>query len=81
MVKTTIILDDALYRQLVDESIRIYGSTRKLSLLINKKLKGNESKAAGKIKIKPVKLGRRITEKEIEKAIEEGWKEGIRWRV
>ncbi|HUB92724.1 MAG TPA: hypothetical protein VL945_02080 [Candidatus Saccharimonadales bacterium] len=81
MVKTTIILEDALYRQLVDESIREYGSTRKLSLLINSKLKGNEPRANRRIGIKPIRLGRRLTEKEIERAIGESWDEGVRWRA
>jgi hypothetical protein len=30
MVKITIILDDDLYRELVEEAIKKYGSTRKL---------------------------------------------------
>ena len=38
MVKTTVILEDDLYRELVDESVREYGSTRKLSIIINKRL-------------------------------------------
>ncbi len=81
MVKTTIILEDALYRQLVDESVREYGSTRKLSLLINSKLKGESKNTGRKIHIKPIKLGRRITEKEIEETIGEGWTEGTKWRA
>jgi hypothetical protein len=82
MVKTTIILDDELYKELVDESIEEYGSTRKLSLLINRKLRASKAKAYGrKPKIKPIKLGRRITEKEIEKAIETGWNEAVKWNV
>ena len=36
MVKTTIILEDRLYKELVDESIDKYGSTKKLSRLISK---------------------------------------------
>ena len=40
MVKTTVILDDELYKQLVKEALEKYGTTRKLSFLINQKLKG-----------------------------------------
>jgi hypothetical protein len=80
MVKTTVILEDDLYRELVDESVREYGSTRKLSIVINRRLRGGRYRKAGRgIHIKPIRLGRRITEKEVEKAIEEGWAEGIKW--
>ncbi len=82
MVKTTIMLEDKLYQELVAESVKEYGSTRKLSLLINKKLKASKYKASrNKMSIKPIRLGRRISEKEIEKAIEEGWAEGTKWSV
>ena len=82
MVKTTIMLEDKLYRELVDESIKEYGSTRKLSLLINKRLKTSKVKMPKrKISIKPIRLGRRITEKEIERAIDEGWAEAVKWNV
>jgi len=39
MGKTTIILDDDLYKALVKEALEKYGSTRKLSKLINEKLR------------------------------------------
>lgn len=79
MVKTTIILDDELYKELVNESIAEYGSTRKLSLLINRKLRSDRAKTPGKKpKIRPIRLGRRITEKEIAEAIEAGWDGAIR---
>ena len=82
MVKTTIMLEDKLYRELVDESIREYGSTRKLSLLINKKLKASKAKAPRKrLTLKVISLGRRITEKEIEDAIDEGFAEAVKWNV
>jgi hypothetical protein len=35
MVKTRVILEDELYRRLVQEAIEKYGSTKKLSKLIN----------------------------------------------
>ncbi len=82
MVKTTIMLEDDLYKDLVAESIEEYGSTRKLSLLINKKLRISKGKRLKrKIHIKPIKLGRRISEKQVESAIEEGWSEAIKWSV
>ncbi|MCX8189127.1 MAG: hypothetical protein N3F64_05400 [Nitrososphaeria archaeon] len=39
MVKTTIVLEDDLYKELVKEALEKYGTTRKLSKLINEKLR------------------------------------------
>lgn len=79
MVKTTIMLEDKLYQELVAESVKEYGSTRKLSLLINKKLKASKAKVPRKrLTLKIVDLGRRVTEKEIEDAIDEGFGEAIK---
>jgi len=45
MVKTTIKLEDELYRSLVKEALDKYGRTRSLSRLINEKLKAAEKMA------------------------------------
>ncbi len=39
MVKTTINLDTEIYRELVEEAVRRYGTTKRLSMLINEKLR------------------------------------------
>lgn len=75
MVKTTILLEDDLYRELVEESIKEYGSTKKLSLLINRRLRAGKPKK--RFCIKPISLGRRITEKEVEEAIQKGWEDAV----
>ena len=80
MVKTTIMLEDKLYQELVEESVKEYGSTRKLSLLINKRLKASKAKTPQKkVTLKIIDLGRRVTEKEIEEAIGEGFAEAVKW--
>jgi len=80
MVKTTIILDDDIYKQLVEEAIERYGSTRTLSRLINEKLKEPlESPKGPKRRRSTVRLGREFKPEEIEKMAEEGWKEATRW--
>ena len=85
MVKTTIILDDDLYKELVREALEKYGTTRKLSKLINEKLRmqmppgGKEAKRK-KAKKLTIKLGRELSPEEIEKLAEEGWKEVIGWK-
>ncbi len=80
MVKTTIMLDNQLYKELINEAIREYGSTRKLSVLINRKLRqaGTMAKTS-KVKRVTIKLGRKLNEKELERAIEKGWSEGVKW--
>jgi hypothetical protein len=82
MVKITIILEDELYKQLVKESLEKYGSTRKLSLLINEKLKGETptTTKAEKRKHLTIKLGRKLKSEEIEELIEKGWKEAVKWK-
>jgi len=79
MVKTTIILEDQLYKRLVNEAIEEYGSTRKLSLLINRKLKQSGTAKREKVKKIRVRLGHKLTEKELENAIEKGWNEAVKW--
>lgn len=47
MAKTTINLDDELYKKLVKEALEKYGTTRTLSKLINEKLRKAETAASG----------------------------------
>ena len=80
MVKTTIILDDELYRKLVQEALEKYGTTKKLSQLINEKLRGEATQGVHKKERLRVKIGRDLKPEEVEKLIEEGWKEIVKWR-
>jgi hypothetical protein len=83
MVKTTIILDDDLYKELVKEALEKYGTTRKLSKLINERLRMQMSLSkAGEKKAKKltIKLGKKLPPEEIEKLAKEGWEEIIGWR-
>ena len=70
MVKTTIILDDHIYKKLIDESIEKYGTAKKLSVLINEKLRNyDEMKNPNKDKLKlTYKLGRKLSNAEINQA-------------
>lgn len=68
MVKTTLILKDEIYKKLVDESVGEYGSTKKLSYLVNSKLEklfsadsSNESK--GSTRKKNVAIAVALTDK------------------
>jgi CHASE3 domain sensor protein len=86
MVKTTIILDDDLYRRLIEECIRRYGSTRKLSKLINEKLRKLEEIEKERMIIRTkvgekarVRLGMILKPEEIERLIDEGWVDIIKW--
>ena len=65
MVRTTIILEDQLYKELVSEAVRSYGSTRRLSFLINQKLKGVKTAARGsKRKRLTITSGKPLKEKD-----------------
>jgi len=81
MVKTTVILDDELYKKLVHEALEKYGTTRKLSLLINEKLKSKEAREVKEKERMRIKIGRDLKPEEIEKLIEEGWREVIKWKL
>lgn len=74
MKRTTIVLEDEVYKKLVKEALERYGSTRKLSLLINEKLKKMEKINVPK-KRKTFRFGKSLTLKQIEKKIEEGLEE------
>ncbi len=47
MVKTTINLDTEVYTALVEEAVRKYGTTKKLSRLINEKLRARRRPTIG----------------------------------
>jgi predicted CopG family antitoxin len=79
MRRTTILLEDEVYKKLVQEAIEKYGSAKKLSLLINQKLRGKERKTKPSRRI-TIRLGRKLKPDEIERLIERGWSEAIRWR-
>ncbi len=82
MVKTTVLLDDEVYRRLVKEAVERYGSTRKLSFLINEKLRGSrESASSAKRERLTVKIGRRLSERELEGMIERAWGETAKWNA
>lgn len=80
MVKTTIMLDDDLYRRLVEEAIKKYGSTRKLSRLINEKLRQAQLPPKRRERMK-ITLGRKLTEDELNTLIERAWSEAVKWSV
>lgn len=82
MVKTTIVLEDDLYKELVKEALEKYGTTRKLSKLINEKLrKAMYSKIEIEEKSLRIKLGKKLAPEEIEKIVEEGWSEVLGWKL
>ena len=84
MVKTTVILDDDIYQELVKEAVEKYGSTKKLSKMINEKLResiygktSQEQRGWGEI---TVRLGKPLTPEDIEKLAETAWGEAIEWK-
>ena len=47
MVKTTINLDTEVYKALVEEAVRRYGTTKRLSRIINEKLRARKRPTGG----------------------------------
>ncbi|MGB9716864.1 MAG: hypothetical protein ACPL4E_00265 [Thermoproteota archaeon] len=80
MVKTTIILDDELYKKLVQEALEKYGTTKKLSKLINEKLRGEDVWKAHRKERLRIRLGKDLKREDIERLIEDGWREIVKWR-
>ncbi len=73
MVKTTIILDDEIYKKLINESIEKYGTAKKLSVLINEKLRAYnkpENPDHNKLTL-TYRLGRQLSNAEINHLKEE----------
>jgi len=84
VVKTTVLLDDDIYQKLVKESIEKYGTTKKISYLINQKLRKLEIleehlKERKTRKRLTVKLGRKLPPEKIEELIEESWSGVVEW--
>ena len=80
MVRTTVELDEDIYKKLVEESIEKYGTARHISKLINQKLRTIETGRKDKmIKLPSIKLGKKIDWKFVEKVVEKEatkiWKE------
>ena len=80
IMKTTVILDDDLYKQLVQEALEKYGTTRKLSLLINEKLKGSGRKVRRGKEGLSIRIGSDLKPEEIDRLTEEGWRKVIKWK-
>ena len=50
-------------------------------MIINRRLRGVRAKAKKMSHRLTIKYGRKLTEKDIQKAIEEGWTEAVKWSV
>ena len=81
MPRTSVYIEEELYKKLVEESIAKYGSTRHLSKVINEKLLLAEklSKRKKEKSLPIVSIGKRINwkfvEKVVEREVEKLWKE------
>lgn len=80
MMNTTIVL--AMCMKLIERFVRRFRSTKKNSYLVNGKL-GLIKKTAGETgseRRMTIRLRKRLPPEEIEKLIEEGWKNMIKWK-
>lgn len=82
MPRTTVHIEDELYKRLVEESLKKYGTTRNLSKILNEKLRLAEKiklKKVERIILPTIKLKKKIdwkfVEKKVRKEMEKSWKE------
>lgn len=82
MTRTTLNVENEIYKRLVEESLKKYGTTRNISKILNEKLRLAEQikvKQTRRVVLPTIKLKRKIdwkfVEKKVEKEMEDLWKE------
>jgi hypothetical protein len=75
MVKTTINLDDEIYAEIVKESVEKYGSTKKMSMIINQRLRNKKNDARKSGKRITFKVRENLSSLDADIEIRKGWEE------
>ncbi|MCL4349969.1 MAG: hypothetical protein M1414_06810 [Candidatus Thermoplasmatota archaeon] len=75
MVKTTINLDDEIYAEIVKESVEKYGSTKKMSMIINQRLRNKKNDARKSGKRITFKVRENLSSLDADIEIRKGWGE------
>ncbi len=71
MAKTTINLEDDVYKKLIKEAVEKYGTTRTLSKLINEKLRNAEG----------IEINRKTEDKEIKRRLDIVRRSAGSWKI
>ena len=75
MVKTTINLDEEIYAEIVKESVEKYGSTKKMSKIINQRLRNKKNDARKREKRITFKAKENLSSLDADIEIRKGWEE------
>ena len=75
MVKTTINLDEEIYAEIVKESVEKYGSTKKMSKIINQRLRNKKNDARQRGKRITFKAKENLSSLDADSEIRKGWEE------
>ncbi|MEM0134577.1 MAG: hypothetical protein QXU18_05030 [Thermoplasmatales archaeon] len=75
MVKTTINLDKEIYEEIVKESVEKYGSTKKMSKIINQRLRNRKNEVRQRGKRITFKVNEKLSSLDADSEIRKGWEE------
>ncbi|MHB1440786.1 MAG: hypothetical protein ACYCSO_07145 [Cuniculiplasma sp.] len=75
MVKTTINLDEEIYAEIVRESVEKYGSTKKMSKIINQLLRSRINPTGKRIERITFKAKENLSSLDADSEIRKGWEE------
>ena len=75
MVKTTINLDEEIYAEIVKESVEKYGSTKKMSKIINQRLRNSNTDAKQRGKRITFNATENFSSLDADSEIRKGWVE------
>jgi hypothetical protein len=80
MVKTTINIDDTIYADIVKESVEKYGSTKKISKIVNERLRASRMHTnTGKKRIS-FTVKEKFANLNADLEIKRGWEDRIKWK-
>ncbi|MHB8360644.1 MAG: hypothetical protein ACYDAO_09075 [Thermoplasmataceae archaeon] len=80
MVKTTINLDDAIYEEIVKESVEKYGSTKNISRIINQRLRIRKVRIERSKKRLSFKVRNELASLDADLEIKKGWESNAEWK-
>ncbi len=78
MVKTTINLDEEIYAEIVRESIETYGSTKKMSKIINQLLSSRINSTGKRMERITFRAKENLSSLDADNEIRKGWEENTK---
>ncbi|MHB1493703.1 MAG: hypothetical protein ACYCR7_08640 [Thermoplasmataceae archaeon] len=81
MVRTTINLDDAIYEEIVKESVEKYGSTKNISKIINQRLRIRKVSTERSKKRLSFKVRSELAGLDADLEIKKDWESNTEWKL